>query len=222
MFVYFSAIDKTSDLGKLTKYLRLDDKWGTHRGYAWIRSVILFKSNGLKNMLIGSGPDTFGQIMKAAYREDMLKRHGSVFDSAHNEYLHYLVTTGALGLISYLTVLISLAVKGIKNFKNSIAALIMTLVIISYCAQATFNLSSPIITPFLFLFLGLLESVVRRQQFSEEKGLESKSDSKKKTNEPLETKIENVEAITEKQNSTQEKERSKKNKSKNKKKNNKK
>ncbi|MEE3450052.1 MAG: O-antigen ligase family protein [Acutalibacteraceae bacterium] len=222
LFVYFSAIDKTSDLGKLTKYLRLDDKWGTHRGYAWIRSVILFKSNGLKNMLIGSGPDTFGQIMKAAYREDMLKRHGSVFDSAHNEYLHYLVTTGALGLISYLTVLISLAVKGIKNFKNSIAALIMTLVIISYCAQATFNLSTPIITPFLFLFLGLLESVVRRQQFSEEKGLESKSDSKKKTNEPLETKIENVEAITEKQNSTQEKERSKKNKSKNKKKNNKK
>ena len=181
LFIYFSAIDKTTDLGKLTKYLRLDDKWGTHRGYAWIRSVILFKSHGIKNMLVGCGPDTFGQIMKAEYREDMLKRHGSVFDSAHNEYLHYLVTTGALGLISYLTVLISLAVKGIKNFKNSIAALIMTLVIISYCAQATFNLSTPIITPFLFLFIGLLESVVRRQKFAEDNAATATTDVKKKT-----------------------------------------
>ena len=77
--------------------------------------------------------------------------------------------------------MIALAVKGIKNFKNSIAALIMTLVIISYCAQATFNLSTPIITPYLFLFLGLLEAVVRRQKFAEEEAVTVNADTKKKT-----------------------------------------
>ena len=219
LFVYFSAIDKTTDLGKLTKYLRLDDKWGTHRGYAWIRSVIIFKTHGIKNMLVGCGPDTFGQIMKAEYREDMLKRHGSVFDSAHNEYLHYLVTTGALGLISYLTVLIALAVKGIKNFKNSIAALIMTLVIISYCAQATFNLSTPIITPYLFLFLGLLEAVVRRQKFAEEEAVTVNADTKKKTekatvdkqNNKPELQEDKVDTVSDDDNDTFEKESENKN-----------
>ena len=161
-FIYFSAIDKTTNLGALTKYLRLNDKWGTHRGYAWIRSIILFKTNGIKNMLVGSGPDTFGQIMKKYYRDDMLARHGSVFDSAHNEFLTYLVTIGALGLISYLTVLVSVIVKGIRRFEKSEGALITTLVVISYCAQSMFSLFTPIITPFLFLFVALTAGIIRR------------------------------------------------------------
>ena len=162
VFVYFSAFDKTTDLGSLAKYLRLNDKWGTHRGYAWIRSIILFKTNGIKNMLVGSGPDTFGQIMKKYYREDMINRHGSVFDSAHNEFLTYLVTIGALGLISYITVLVSTIIKGIRRFEYSVGALIATLVIISYCAQSIFSLFTPIVTPFLFLFISLCEGIIRR------------------------------------------------------------
>ena len=142
--------------------MRLNDKWGTHRGYAWIRSIILFKTNGIKNMLVGSGPDTFGQIMKKYYREDMINRHGSVFDSAHNEFLTYLVTIGALGLISYITVLVSTIIKGIRRFEYSVGALIATLVIISYCAQSIFSLFTPIVTPFLFLFISLCEGIIRR------------------------------------------------------------
>ncbi len=161
-FIYFSAIDKTTDLGGLTKYLRLNDKWGTHRGYAWIRSVILFKSNGIKNMLVGTGPDTFGQVIKKVYREDMLQRHGSVFDSAHNEFLTYLVTIGALGLISYVTVLVAVVVKGIRRFEKSEGALITTLVIIAYCAQSIFSLFTPIVTPYLFLFVALCAGIIRR------------------------------------------------------------
>lgn len=161
-FIYFSFIDTSTDLGSMSKYLRLDDKWGTHRGYAWIRSVILFKNNGIKNALIGCGPDTFGQIMKENYRQDMLDRHGSVFDSAHNEYLNYLVTVGILGLAAYISVIASILIRGVKRCKNSEHLLIIIFVIISYCAQATFNLAQPITTPFFFLFLGMGESVIRR------------------------------------------------------------
>ena len=162
LFVYFSAINTEVELGSLSKYLRLNDQWGTHRGYAWIRSIILFKSNGIKNMLIGSGPDTFGQMMKEVYREDMLQRHGSVFDSAHNEYLNYLVTIGILGVVAYLTAIGSVLWKGLRRCKNSLPLLVITLVIISYCAQALFNLATPITTPYIFLFLAMGEAVIRR------------------------------------------------------------
>lgn len=163
-FVYFSWINTTADIGSLSKYLRMNDKWGTHRGYAWIRSIILFKTNGIKNMLIGSGPDTFGQIMKEFYYEDMKARHGSVFDSAHNEYLNYLVTIGLLGVAAYITALVSVVIRGAKCSKKSVAALVITVVIISYSAQALFNLAQPITTPYLFLFLAMGEAVIRKEK----------------------------------------------------------
>ena len=162
VFIYFSFIDKTTDLGSLTKYLRLNDQWGTHRGYAWIRSIILFKDGGVKNILVGTGPDTFGQVMKAVYRQDMLKRHGSVFDNAHNEYLQYLVTIGLLGLLAYMFALVSLIVRCIKKGKNDVVLLIVITVVVSYCSQAIFNLATPIVTPYLFVFFGIGEAYLRR------------------------------------------------------------
>ncbi len=168
-FVYFSLIDTETDLGSLEKYLRLNDKWGTHRGYAWIRGVKLWLTNGVKNFLIGCGPDTFGQIMKEYYYDDMIERHGSVFDSAHNEYLNYLVTTGLFGLAAYLTAIISVIVRGLKRFKDNVPMQVALFVIITYCAQAMFNLAQPITTPYLFVFLGIAEALIRRAELPQDK-----------------------------------------------------
>lgn len=166
VFCYFSFIDKTTELGSLTKYLRLNDQWGTHRGYAWIRSIILFKSSGIKNMLVGTGPDTFGPVIKAVYREDMLNRHGSVFDNAHNEYLNYLITVGILGTAAYVTALVSLVVRCVRRCADNTGILIVIVVVTSYCAQALFNIATPIVTPYLFVFLGMGEAYIRHSNMS--------------------------------------------------------
>ena len=166
VFFYFSFINTAADLGSLTKYLRLNDQWGTHRGYAWIRSIFLFKNGGIKNMLVGTGPDTFGPVIKAIYREDMLKRHGSVFDNAHNEYLNYLVTIGILGAMAYITALVSYSIRCVKRCKDNVGFLIVILVVTSYCSQALFNLATPIVTPYLFVFLGIGEAYIRRNDMS--------------------------------------------------------
>lgn len=164
VFIYFSAIDKETDLGKLSKILRLNDQWGTHRGYAWIRGFELFRTKGVKNILVGSGPDTFGQVIKAVYRDDMVKRHGSVFDSAHNEFLNYLVTTGIFGFASYVTLIISLLIRSARRCKGkySTAFIIAILAIVAYCSQSVFNLATPIITPYVFLFFGIAEALIRK------------------------------------------------------------
>lgn len=161
VFFYFSVIDKTTNLGNLTKYLRLNDQWGTHRGYAWIRSIILFKNGGIKNILIGTGPDTFGPVIKAVYREDMLKRHGSVFDNAHNEYLNYLVTVGILGVLAYISILGTIIFRCVKRSKDKLSFLLVITVIVSYSAQALFNLATPIVTPYLFVFISIGEAFIR-------------------------------------------------------------
>ncbi len=162
VFIYFSAIDKTTDLGKLSKILRLNDQWGTHRGYAWIRGFELWHTNGIKNTLVGSGPDTFGQVIKAVYRDDMVKRHGSVFDTAHNEFLNYLVTTGLFGFAAYTTVFVSLVVRCVKRCSKNAVFIIPLLAICAYCSQSIFNLATPIITPYIFLFFGIAEAFVRK------------------------------------------------------------
>lgn len=161
IFIYFSFIDTKTDLGSFATVLRLNDKWGTHRGYAWIRSIYLLRSNGLKNFLIGSGPDTFGQMMKASFNADMIKRHGKVFDSAHNEFLHYLVTTGVTGVAAYISLIVTILYRCIKRCKDRIPFLIVIFVIISYCSQSLFNVATPIITPYIFVFLGIAEGLLR-------------------------------------------------------------
>ncbi len=161
IFIYFSFIDTKTDLGSYATILRLNDKWGTHRGYAWIRSITLLRTHGPKNFLIGSGPDTFGQIMKAAYRADMIKRHGKVFDSAHNEFLNYLVTTGIAGLAAYVSLIGTLLYRCIRRCKENIPFLVVIFVIISYCTQSIFNVATPIITPYLFVFMGIAEGLIR-------------------------------------------------------------
>ena len=117
-------------------------------------------------MLVGTGPDTFGPVIKAIYREDMLKRHGSVFDNAHNEYLNYLVTIGILGAMAYITALVSYSIRCVKRCKDNVGFLIVILVVTSYCSQALFNLATPIVTPYLFVFLGIGEAYIRRNDMS--------------------------------------------------------
>ena len=161
VFIYFSFIDQETDLGKFSKILRLNDQWGTHRGYAWIRGFELFHTKGWKNILVGSGPDTFGQVIKAVYRQDMLDRHGSVFDTAHNEFLNYLVTTGILGFASYILLILAVLFRAIRRCKFDSTMIIVILSIVGYASQSIFNLATPIITPFIFLFLALAEAMIR-------------------------------------------------------------
>ena len=96
----------------------------------------------------------------------MINRHGSVFDNAHNEYLNYLVTVGILGAAAYIAALVSLVVRCVKRCKDNAGILIVIVVVTSYCAQALFNIATPIVTPYLLVFLGIGEAYLRRSNVS--------------------------------------------------------
>lgn len=85
----------------------------------------------------------------------MNSAQGQIFDNAHNEYLQYLVTTGALGLLTYVVFLVAagwrMAVRRDRN-PYLTGCLFGGL---CYSAQAVVNLSLPITAPMMWLLLSV-------------------------------------------------------------------
>lgn len=161
LILYFSIYDTKTTLGSVERFLRIDDKWGTHRGFMWIRSMWIFNDSSIAQKLFGSGPDTFYYSFQP-YFSDLQKFGDSSTNAAHNEYINYLITIGVAGLISYLAVLFSSIARCIKSAVKNPLAIICASAVICYAVQAVVNIAQPITTPLFFLFLALGEAVSRQ------------------------------------------------------------
>ena len=80
-----------------------------------------------------------------------------IYDSAHNEYLHYLVTIGIVGLLAYVTYLGSAIVRLCRGMKDRPEVVAVTFAVIAYSVQAVVNINIPIATPIIYqlLYMGL-------------------------------------------------------------------
>ena len=130
--------------------LRISDDWGTHRGHNWRIAMENFHKFDLFKKLFGFGNETYLVISERYAYEEMVTRYGEVYDSAHNEYIQYLVCCGLVGLTSYLGIFISIIVRGFKRCTKSPAVMACLFAVISYLFQATVNIAIPITTPVFF------------------------------------------------------------------------
>lgn len=164
LFAHYTFADTSSKLNSLTKFFRFNEKWGTHRGYMWIKSWEIFLTSGVKNMLIGWGPDTFFKAFEPYFAELNEKFANTSTNCAHNEFLNYLVTGGVLGLAAYCATFGSAIVRAFKKAKENYLALAFIAPVVCYLFQSTVNIATPITTPLLFLFLGLAEGICRKSK----------------------------------------------------------
>lgn len=152
--------------GSVAHYFIFSDSWGTNRGYVWRALLDEYRTLPFYQQLFGSGPDTFGIYMLIHRYDEMVQKTGQVFDSAHNEYLQYFFTLGPIGLVSYIGLLVSGAVEGIRTGLKTIAGKTETVpkelgaylfccafLIIGYAVQAVVNISVPITTCVYMTFL---------------------------------------------------------------------
>ena len=139
--------------GGLAAYLRINDGWGTHRWYIWRIGMESYCQFPMIHKLFGSGPDTYGIITIKGYYDEMVSRYGEIFDSAHNEYLQYLVTMGAVGLTAYVSLLVLSVREMIRRAKESPYVMGIVFAVVCYGAQATVNISVPIVTPVMITLL---------------------------------------------------------------------
>lgn len=133
-------------------YVIFDDDWGTHRGYIWRNAMESFGDFSLFKKIFGFGPDTFGIILLDKTKNNI---YGQTFDNAHNEYLHYLLTVGIAGLVSYLVFLGSYLVYAIRRTWDNPVAMAAMFGVVCYCVQAFVNLNLPIATPIMWMLLTL-------------------------------------------------------------------
>lgn len=89
--------------GFASNYLHFNDNWGTHRGYIWRNAIECFRKLPFYKKMVRYGPETFGILL---LRKTANNPFSEIFDSAHNEYLHLLLTIGVLGLTVYTSSLI--------------------------------------------------------------------------------------------------------------------
>lgn len=139
--------------GSLKNYLVFDDDWGTHRGYIWRIAMEIFDKFPFMHKLFGYGPDTFGIITVHTYYDDMVMRYNEKFDSAHNEYLQYLITIGLVGMTAYIGLICTSLVRLVRVAKKHPVVMSVPIAVVCYCTQAFVNISVPIVAPIMFTLI---------------------------------------------------------------------
>lgn len=148
-----NALGNGERYGSLGNYLVFNDSWGTNRGYIWRKSMEIYQEFPVLHKIFGYGPDTFGILTTENFRGEMVGATGQIFDSAHNEYLQFLVTVGPIGLAGYLVFLAGGAWRLLKNRLRNPYIVGCLFAVICYVFQALVNLNLPIATPMMWLLM---------------------------------------------------------------------
>lgn len=148
-----NALGNSSRYGGLGKYLVFNDQWGTNRGYIWRKSIELYRDFPVIHKLFGYGPDTFGILTTRYIMPEMNAVTGQTFDSAHNEYLQFLVTIGPFGLVAYVVFLAGSVWQMAKGWLKNPYVIGCMMAVLCYAFQALVNLNLPIATPLMWLLL---------------------------------------------------------------------
>ena len=69
----------------------------------------------------------------------MISAYNQKYESVHNEYLQYLVTIGAVGLIAYLAFLGTSLVRIVRTGLKNPVVMAFAFAVICYCTQALVN-----------------------------------------------------------------------------------
>jgi putative inorganic carbon (hco3(-)) transporter len=84
---------------------------GTIRKYVWEAAITAWKSSQ-KAFFIGTGTETFAFAFfrHKGIQHNLTSEWDFLYNKAHNEYLNYLTTTGLLGLVAYVSFLVTFSV----------------------------------------------------------------------------------------------------------------
>ena len=148
---------------------KIDDSWGNFRGYVWRRLARVYSDLPFVNKLFGYGNESVMDIMTSGFYDEMMAKVGVVYDNAHNEYLQYLVTTGILGAVTYIGLIVSAFVSMIKcafggTDRNLCECIAVALGIAGYATQAFFNLNQSLTTPYIFLLTAMAAGIYRNRK----------------------------------------------------------
>lgn len=147
-------------LGKL----KIDDAWGSYRGYVWIRSLNIYNGFPLWNKLFGCGANTLSYLLDEQYGQEMTALFHAKFIDTHNEYLQSLLTTGIVGTAGYFGMILYPFVQSLRRIGENENALFAIAGTAAFLAQAFVNNTQVVTLPFVFIQTGIFLSVIRTKK----------------------------------------------------------
>ncbi len=130
-------------------------EWGTYRGFIWTKCIEIFGDAPVVNKIFGYGNETLRLLTHTHCYEEMIEVTGKSYDNAHNELIQYLVTTGIVGVVSYIGMFVSSVTYMIKNANKEPIVLACAASACGYFVQGLININQPITTPLFFVVLAV-------------------------------------------------------------------
>lgn len=154
-------------LGYLSKYkvFLFNGSWGSARGATWRDGFFIYQSFSLRERLFGVGQDCFAIYgydvpeISARLKEEWL---GSRLTNAHNECITYLVNIGIFGMISFIGIFGSSFKRLLEKARKEPVCYVFAASLLSYFLHNQFSFSQVLSTPYIYMMLGLGESLMRR------------------------------------------------------------
>ena len=150
-------------------YLLFDYHWGSNRGSTWMITWQAFLQMPFYQKLFGVGPDSLSEYLYSIPDMSDLLRNlwGNVrLTNAHNEYLNSLMCYGIVGLTSWCGVIIGGISYFYKKAKENPFMIGFALCIMGYACHNIFCYQQVCCTPFLFLLMGIGESLTKSENFN--------------------------------------------------------
>lgn len=176
----------------------IDDSFGSGRGFLWRISVESFGRAGVKEKLLGAGPDCYAEAVfnKLGAGSNVWEGEHwemAVFTNAHNEILSQLCNVGILGTLSYLGIFLAGLWRYYNGSRRGLGGgqgqgkegcdsrdlWIGLLAIGMYGAHAMISFQQVLNTPFLFLALGISENRMRMPNIKQGNGTGEKDEVEK-------------------------------------------
>jgi hypothetical protein len=139
---------------------RLEDDFGSSRGWVWKRAVSVIPDNPV----FGTGPDTFEYALGEELQMEAGERYNIKFDKAHNIFLQIAVCMGIPALLAYLAFLGGVFVPAVKAAFDRPVLLAFGAASLSYVIQSFFCVEVPITTPLVWISLGVMACEVWRSK----------------------------------------------------------
>lgn len=148
-----------------------NEKWGSSRGITWICGLHAYRDMTPVQKLVGVGPDCFAKYVYGIpeLAERIYREFGdSRLTNAHSEWITMLVNHGVLGGICYAGIFISAFIRFLKKAPEKTFLYLCAAGILTYMIHNMVSFQQVLNAPFVFLFIGIGEGVLREEHVEDE------------------------------------------------------
>lgn len=153
---------RPGSLGSLSEYslLTFSMKWGSSRGATWAAGWKCFVEQSWLHKLVGIGPDTMSAYIYKDGSEQLLalvrESFGNeILSNAHNEWLTVLVSTGIVGLITFVGMMLSAIRRFLREGSKNKFACACGFCMLAYTVNNIFSFQQAMSVATIFVIFGM-------------------------------------------------------------------